>query len=481
MQRPTQKELHAIYNLGPETTITLLNSLFDKLESFEQQVTNLQTRMKSLEDKLAKDSHNSSKPPSTDGLKKKTKSLRQQGQNPVGGQKCHQGQTLKRVENPDNTEIVTAPAYCRCGQCLAGTTARDYQSRQVFDIPPAEIQVTEYKAEIKICPQCQRQVKASFPAHVTQPVQYGPRLKAQVAYLMNQHLLPYERTAEVIEDFYGHKISTGTLYNINKACSEILEASVLAIKKKIITSAVAHFDETSLRVSKNNKHWLHTASTPTHTFYHINKKRGSEAIDKMGILAAFEGTAVHDHFKAYLKYKCKHALCNAHHLRELIFLFEQHKQKWAGKMITLLLKIKKATDQAKNKGHPVLDKNQIEQFEKIYLEILKQGFKDNPDYDPRRKRKKRSAAQNLLIRLRDFKEQTLAFMHDFQIPFDNNLAERDIRMMKLHQKISGCFRAKQGAEIFCQIRSFLSTARKQNHNRFYALYQAFQDNSIELA
>ncbi len=481
MQRPTQEELLAIYELGPDATIAFIDSLFDHMILLQKQVTENQIRIKALEDQLAKDSHNSSKPPSSDGLKKRTQSLRQRGQKPVGGQKGHKGHTLKRVENPDKTEILSVPARCHCGRCLADTAVHKYESRQVFDIPPAKIEVTEYKAELKVCPQCQRQLKASFPAHITQPVQYGPKLKAHVAYLMNQHLLPYQRTAEVIEDFYGQRISTGTLYQINKACVKILEAPVDAIKEKIITSIVAHFDETSLRISKEKKHWLHTASTATHTFYHINKKRGSEAIDQMGILPVFAGTAVHDHFKSYLKYQCKHALCNAHHLRELIFLAEEDKQKWAEKMIELLLKIKKETNKAKNKGHPNLSKNQIEQFEKKYFEILAQGFKHNPDSDPRRKRKKRTAAQNLLIRLRDFKEQTLAFMHDFRIPFDNNLAERDIRMMKLHQKISGCFRAKHGADFFCCIRSYLSTARKQGHNRFDALYQAFTHNCIELA
>ena len=480
MQRLKQEELRVIYDFGAEATIAFIETIYEHLSSLSEQVAALESRLKTLEDELAKDSHNSSKPPSGDRMNKRTKSLRQRGQKPVGGQKGHKGHTLERVAKPHKTEILPAPAQCRCGQCLNETVVENYEARQVFDIPPVQIEVTEYKAEIKFCPQCKRAAKARFPEHVTQPVQYGPRLRAQIVYLMNQHLLPYERTAEIIEDFYQHRISTSTFYRINNACFEMLKSSVNSIKENILRAAVVHFDETGLRVGKHQKHWLHTASTPTYTFYYIHEKRGSDAMEEMGILPVFGGTAVHDHFKAYLKYPCKHAACNAHHLRELIFLMEQDQQKWADKMLQLLLQIKKATEQAKNKGQPGLPKNQIEDFERSYFEILQQGFKENPDYDPRRKRKKRTTAQNLLIRLRDFKGKTLAFMYDLQVPFDNNLAERDIRMMKLHQKISGCFRAKQGAKIFCRIRSFLSTARKQGYNRFEILYQAFQGNFPEL-
>ena len=480
MQRPTQEELRAIYDLGPDATIAFIETLFDQLCSLSEEVAALKNRLKTLEDEFAKDSHNSSKPPSSDRMKKRTESLRQSGQNPVGGQKGHKGHTLKRVANPDKTEILPAPAQCRCGQGLDQTGVENYESRQIFDIPPVQIEVTEYKAEIKRCPRCHRPVKASFPEQVTQPVQYGSRLRAQIVYLMNQHLLPYGRTAEIIEDFYQHRISPSTFYRINKACFEMLRSSVDRIKENILASAVVHFDETGLRVGKPHKHWLHTASTASQTFYYIHKKRGSEAMDAMGILPDFDGTAVHDHFKPYLKYPCKHAACNTHHLRELVFLMEQDQQQWAEKMIELLLQIKSATEQARNKGQPALHKNQIEDFERSYIEILEQGFKENPDYDPKRKRKKRTAAQNLLIRLRDFKDKTRAFMYDLEVPFDNNLAERDIRMMKLYQKISGCFRAKQGAEMFCRIRSFLSTARKQGHNRLEVLYQVFQQNLPEL-
>ncbi len=215
MQRPPQEELRAIYDLGPDATIAFIETLFDQMTLLYQQVATLESRVKTLEDEFAKDSHNSSKPPSSDRMKKRTKSLRQRSEKPVGGQKGHKGHTLKRVENPHKTEVLPAPAQCRCGQYLDETVVENYESRQIFDIPPVQIEVTEYKAEIKLCPHCNRPAKATFPEHVTQSVQYGPRLRAQIVYLMNQHLLPYERTAEIIEDFYQHRISTSTFYRIN--------------------------------------------------------------------------------------------------------------------------------------------------------------------------------------------------------------------------------------------------------------------------
>ncbi len=223
MQRLKQEELRAIYDLGAEATISFIETMYEHLSSLSEQVAALESRLKTLEDELAKDSRNSSKPPSGDRMNKRTKSLRQRGQKPVGGQKGHKGHTLERVAKPHKTEILPAPAQCRCGQCLNETVVENYEARQVFDIPPVQIEVTEYKAEIKFCPQCKRAAKARFPEHVTQPVQYGPRLRAQIVYLMNQHLLPYERTAEIIEDFYQHRISTSTFYRINKACFEMLK------------------------------------------------------------------------------------------------------------------------------------------------------------------------------------------------------------------------------------------------------------------
>lgn len=455
---------------------TLVEKLHSTIAVLSKQVTLLQERVDSLEKQIAKDSHNSNKPPSSDGPKKKALLPHSSGKRKAGGQKGHEGHTLKRVANPDKTEICSVATCKHCGQSLNDAPISDYESRQVFDLPPGRIEITEYQAEIKACPACDRLNSACFPEGVTQPVQYGSRIKSQLVYLMNQHpfdrlrtpLLPYERTCEIISDLYGHPISPGTLFNTNQACFDALEGAVLEIKAQLTTSETVHFDESGFRVEGKGQ-WLHSVSTEDLTYYHFHPKRGTEAMDEIDILPGFQGVAVHDHWKPYFKYACRHALCNAHHLRELIFIIERYGQDWAQEMIDLLLAIKNTVDLAKTNGQKHLDENILAGFEHRYRQIVDDGFRVNPDYDPRRKKKKKTDPQKLLHRLQAFESETLAFMYDFSVPFDNNLTERDIRMVKLQQKISGCFRKQMGAEMFCRIRSYLSTARKQGWNIIEAL------------
>ena len=475
MQNVTREEIKTIYDHGPDAVIDLLEKLMTTNEMLVQQVTDLKARISELENQLAQDSHNSSKPPSSDGYKKKIKSLRKPSKRKPGGQKGHRGNTLERVSNPDKTLIRLVKNCTCCGHSLDNEPVNNYDKRQVFDIPPVAIEVTEYQAEIKTCSHCNTINKASFPKDVTQPVQYGKRIKTQMIYLMNQHLIPYERTSDICFDLYGHRISAGTLYRMNQSCFHVLEKPDAKIKEHIIASEVVNFDETGLQVEQF-LHWLHSASTDYCTYYYVHRRRGTVAMDEANILPQFEGVAVHDHWKSYLTYDCKHALCNAHHLRELIFIFEQEKQPWAEEMIKLLLEIKHEADQAKVSGTEQIDGVIIKDFEFRYRKILDDGFKMNPDYDPRRKKKKRTKAQNLLHRLKNFQEQTLAFMYNLKVPFDNNLAERDIRMVKLKQKISGCFRKKTGAEMFCRIRGYISTAKKQNWNICQAIQSAVDGN-----
>lgn len=472
MQKLTREQIRSIYDAGPEAVISLTEQLIEANEMLVQQVILLQTRVNELEQQIAQNSRNSHKPPSSDGLKKQTRSLRKRSKRKAGGQKGHKGQTLKQVAKPDKTVKCFVTQCKACEKALVNTKVKRYEKRQVFDIPPVSLQVTEYQAEIKDCPHCQTTNKASFPQGVTQPTQYGSGIKERAVYLMNQHLLPYERTTEIIADFYGRKISAGTLYHFNQVCFEALKEPVEKIKEQIIASDVVNFDESGLRAAKRLK-WLHSASTPTFTLYMFHQKRGSVAMDEANILPQFKGTAIHDHLKSYFKYdNCRHGLCNTHHLREFTFIFECEKQQWAKQMNDLLLEIKQSVDQAKMNGHTHLARSQIEGFERRYEIILDEGFHLNPDRDPKRKRKKRTKAQNLLIRLRDFREPTLAFMNDFSVPFDNNLAERDIRMIKVKQKISGCFRKDLGAEMFCRIRSYISTAKKQGRNISHVLQSA---------
>lgn len=480
MQNFTVNQLFEIYNSGPDATIILLQHLLatnqqlqEQIAELTKEVDTLRTEVKSLEAQLAKDSHNSHKPPSSDGLKRKPKSLRGPSERRSGGQKGHTGHTLKRVAKPDKVQVHKAQR-CPCCSCsLKDVAVENYESRQVFDIPPVSMEVTEHRAEIKICPHCQTRAKGHFPASVTQPVQYGSRVKAQVIYFVNQHLLPYKRTCEILNDLYGHQLSEGTIYNIQKSCYQSLEEPVALIKSRILASPVAHFDETGLRAEKK-LHWLHTVGTAFYSFYHVHQKRGREAIDHAGILPFFFGIAVHDFWKPYLKYNtCSHSLCNAHLLRDLIFVIEQRnerkKQQWAIKMKKLLLHIKSEIEKATATGKQSFDKTTVQHFEQKYRDILAIGFKENPEYPCRRKRKKRTDAQNLLRRLETYSKWVLAFMYDFAVPFDNNQAERDLRMIKVHQKVSGCFRSFDGAEMFCRIKSYLATAKKQQQNSLDAI------------
>ena len=477
MQKLTREQILANYNAGPEAVVRLIEQLFEFVEANEIISKQLQSRVKELEAQLAKNSSNSHKPPASDGFKKQTKSLRRKSKRKAGGQKVRKGQTLKQVATPDRIIKCSVTTCTGCGESLQSKKTEHIEKRQVFDIPPITMQVTEYQAETKVCSHCQTTTKGRFPGTVTQTVQYGPGIKSQAVYLMNQHLLPYKRTSELLADFYGHAISQGTLYNFNKECSRALEKPVKNIKDQIVDSPVVHFDESGLKIDKTTK-WLHSAGTKQWTYYTAHQKRGSDAMNDADILPRFKGIAVHDFWKPYFKYSCAHALCNAHHLRELIFLFEHEKQKWAQKMIVLFLHIKHSVEKARASGVKKLARSKIAQFEKRYQQIIAQGCAVNPDTDPARHRKKKSKAQNLLFRFQNNRDRVLAFMYDFQVPFDNNLAERDIRMIKVHQKISGCFRSDTGAEMFCRIRSYISTVNKQDYHVLSALKSAFDGIDI---
>ncbi|MDI6908177.1 MAG: IS66 family transposase, partial [Thermoanaerobacterales bacterium] len=310
-------------------------------------------------------------------------------------------------------------------------------------------------------------------------MQYGPRIKAIAVYWRQYQLLPYERTSELFADLFSHQLSQATLVNTNEACYEILEPVEEEIKQQVIASTVANFDETGVRTNGKGE-WLHVASTEKLTFYAVHPKRGEEAINAIGILPEFQGTAVHDAWESYFKYDCDHALCNAHHLRELTGIFEQEKKEWQKEMIELLLEIKKAVDERRAEADK-LDPAQIEIFEARYDQIIEKGIAEDPppipeDKPRKRGRKKQSRAKNLLDRLKKHRRETLAFMYDFSVPFDNNQAERDIRMMKVQQKISGAFRSARGANIFCRIRGYISTLRKNSISVINALQATFEGN-----
>ncbi len=471
----TKEQAIAIYKQGQDSVVELLLKLSVENEA-------LKTRVQQLENQSAKDSHNSSKPPSSDGLKKeKTKSLRTPTSRRVGGQQGHKGQTLKKVENPDHKIIHRVDGNCNCGFSLQHIPPTNYETRQVFDIPPIKVEVTEHRAEIKDCPNCGKQHKALFPNHVSNVVQYGNRVKAFSVYLMNYQLIPYQRTQEFFNDIFSLPLSQGTLVNFNKYCYNQLQGTETFIKQQIITAAVAHFDESGLYVNAN-RNWLHAACTEDVTYYACHEKRGKKAMQDIGILPDFLGTAVHDHWKSYFSFPSKHGLCNSHHLRELTYIDERYQQSWANNMAKLLCEIKNKV--AVEKTHRnCLDDKTLKDYQDRYEKILDAAEKANPPPQPKTKKRKRgrpkqTEPKNLLDRMRDYARETLAFMYDFDVPFDNNLAERDVRMIKVQQKISGTFRSDFGAKYFCRNRSYISTAKKQKFNVLEAIVACFLNQPV---
>ena len=485
----TRLQAEAIYEAGKETVVRHLLTMDARIHSLEQLVHDLTTRLdlsdqrlRHLEEQLAKNSRNSSKPPSTDGVKKPSpKSLRKnkrrkKGRRKSGGQPGHTGHTLQRVDPPDHTEVHRVRECEECRRSMEEQPPDRVETRQVHDLPPQRLVVTEHQAEVKRC-SCGHLNKATFPDGVTAPVQYGSGVRAAAVYLKNYQFLPFDRTCELLCDLFGCRLSEGALANILEGCAERLEAPVLSIKEHLEQASVIHFDESGSRVL-GDLWWLHVAATPLGTYYDIHRKRGAEAMDDIDILPDFTGRAVHDFWKPYFGYSCLHGLCNAHHLRELIFVHEQYQQDWADDMIDCLLEVKDVVDRAQPTTAHLAEK-ELRAFEQRYQQIIEDGHAQNPlpplpsNAKKKRGRRKKTKPRNLLERLDQHRTEVLAFMYDFNVPFDNNLAERDIRMIKVQQKISGTFRTEDGAKAFCRIRSYISTARKNTVGAMDALSRLF--------
>ena len=414
-----------------------------------------------MERRLGLNSKNSSKPPSSDGFKKLPPvSLRQKGKNPSGGQNGHEGHTLQQVSNPDKIirhKLTTCP---NCKNALNNEVI-GITKRQVFDIPPVKMEVTEHQAEIKICPCCKKEVRAEFPFGVDIAAQYGSRIKAQAVYLNAQHFIPEDRLQTIFQDIYGTQIATAKLVKFSNDLADKLGDFCQRVLEKIKQVPLKHMDETGFRIGGKTT-WLHVASNDKLTYYHHSSKRKS-------LLEGVTGTVMHDHWKPYYQMNTTHALCNAHHLRELQALIEGE-EAWAKKMKKLLLFMHKYRQFFPDK----IPQEKLKRLEKIYTRIIEEGL----EYHLKRRKnlaysgvmtRKRYPGHNLLLRLSDYRGDVLRFLYDPIVPFTNNQAEQDLRMMKLKQKIPGRFRTPKGASVFVTLRSFLSTARKQRWDIFTAL------------
>jgi transposase len=454
-------------------------SLIGVILILQRQMTEQQELIQQLQDQVAKDSHNSGKPPSSDGLKKgKRKSLRRSGQRPRGGQRGHKGRTLMQVAEPDHVIVHKLTDCPHCQTKLEAETVTRHEKRQVFDILPARIEVTEHQAEAKQCPGCGVCVKGEFPANVSQPTQYGLRLKALACYLYSQQFIPLARIRELLTALYGDAPSEPVVLAAARQLASRTQASLEQIRQQLVAAPVVHFDESGMRVAGQLR-WLHVASTAKLTQYHVHDKRGHIGMRAGGILPHYKGVALHDYWRSYLKFSdCQHSFCNVHHLRDLAFIVEQYDQAWAAKMKRLLCDIKDEVA-ATSARHTTLPPDRLSYYEAAYDALIAQGFATNPATQKTRPRPigrpKQAPPKNLLDRLHRHKAGVLAFMYDFRIPFDNNLVERDVRMIKVQQKVSGCFRTEDGAHIFCALRSYISTARKHGLNAIDAIYNAFLD------
>ena len=425
-------------------------------------IAKLMARVEELERQLKLNSNNSSKPPSSDGLRKKPspKSLRERGKRPTGGQVGHQGYWLEQVKEPDELVLHRVEQCAHCNADLAAVPSIQVKSRQVFDIPEPRVIVVEHRAEAKICPGCQKESVAPFPLGVNAPTQYGKRTKALATYLSVQQLIPEERLSETFEDLFALPISSATLADMNSSFATQLSAVEPQILKYLESAPVKCSDETGFRIGGKTQ-WLHVLCNDQATHYRVSQRRGE-------MPAGLQGTVVHDHFKPYYTMEgVTHALCNAHHLRELKALEEIEKEGWASEMRTHL----KGISHLLHDGKP--SKEQAEHLETRYDEIVKKGLEYH-ESQPALERgargaQKRRIGHNLALRLKNYKCDVLRCLDDPLVPFTNNQAERDIRMMKVKQKISGGFRKEKGAQAFARTRSFLSTAKKRGNNLFQAI------------
>jgi transposase len=469
----TREEFDRVYDEGKDSLFNL----------FKSTMAILQSRIETLEQRLGMNSTNSSKPPSTDGLEKprpKPKNLRTPTGKKPGGQEGHVGKTLSPKETPD-VILQYEPQHCSCcGEDLSQIEGTVIKKCQVADLPEIVLEYTEHQTIEKECPNCRQKNLGELPEWMEDvQVQYGPRIHALLTYLNTGQMLPYERIVELCEDILGFSPSEGTIQTVIKNCYTGLEAFEEETKEHLKQEEVIHCDETGIRM-EGKTGWMHVVSTEDWTYYHVDEKRGKDALERMEILEGYEGTVIHDCFSPYFQYDVSHGLCNAHLLRELKYVWEEMHQPWAKEMMELLIAGLREKDE---KGIP--DEKGYEEYERKYMEILNQGKEQQPPPRPKpegkRGREKKSKSLNLIERMERRRENVLAFLRDEKVPFTNNQAEQDIRMAKVKMKTSGGFRTQMGARMFARIRATISTLRKPGRNVFAGLERIFMGKSIDLS
>lgn len=437
----------------------------------------LTERIKELEGQKNKDSHNSHIP-SSKGIFKTIKNSREKTDKKQGGQKGHSGKTLEMVDKPDKTETHRIECCEKCGLDISKNKVDRYEKRQVFDLPIIRLEVNEHQVEIKTCA-CGHINKAKFPETVKAPVQYGINIQSLCINLGNYQFMSYERISEFMEDLTGYRINESTINKQNEIIYNELEPFEENTKEQIQNSEVSHHDESGI-YSEGKRIWLHSSSTKNVTHYGVDAERGKAATDRIGILPKRKGKIVHDNWATYFLYTdCEHSLCNAHHLRELTWFEEEENAIWAGQMKKLLLDAKKEVEFAQQQGKKVLNAEKLIEIENQYQTIVDNAIKSIPTPQIQAKKRgkhKKPKQLNFLERFVKHKLSVLAFMYDFNVPFDNNLAERDIRMIKVKQKVSGTFRSLKGAKYFARIRAYISTVKKNNRNVFIEIRNALLGN-----
>jgi len=445
-------------------------------EQKDELILQLWDRLDKLEALLLKNSSNSSKPPSSEGFKRKTKSRREAGKANVGGQKGHPGSTLKRVAVADEVQLHQPPSHCPgCGSALDMDLAMvEAHGRQVIDLPAVRAKVVEHRLQKVRC-RCGLVHAGSYPEGVTQEAQYGPHIKAALVYLTQYQHVPMQRCTRLMQDLFGVTMSPASVHAAITQAHTVVKPMVQALAESLLEAPVAHFDETGMRVGRK-LYWMHSVSTEDAVVYQVHARRGYEALEAFNLLPRFKGVAVHDGWPSYYRFDVSHALCNAHHLRELQFVVDSTGQQWAQDMMRLLVRMMRAVDASE---HGVLSKHAVAAYRGQYWRLLDEGRRQNPETltDPSRKHKKggikQSAAYNLLKRLDEHADDVLRFMCNAHVPFTNNLAERDLRMPKLKQKVSGCYRSIAGAQAYCSIRSYIGTLQKQSRDLMQALTMLF--------